>query len=1429
MNSKKNKHKNRPNKPPNPNPPQNIVETQVKTDVSIEYDKQILPEGGKRVPEIISEVTPQVDIEIKPEEQPKKPKRSRGKKNQQEKVSVETTSYNPEPELQQEELQYEYQEVKNENEKNPEGIPYMPEVTPSVRKTKNKNKKASENESKNNENAEVVAIEEKKAETVINKSENIITISKETTTEEMKHKKKNKKKKNRNDSEKSDKEDQVSCVTAFQKLIRDEKPDDKVATKSITSDQEITKIVQSKTMPVNEPISHEPSVGKVLDSTTVLSSTLPTDRSTDLPKKITGELTKNKKKNKKEKKNPPRKDDKLDTQTIPTIDTKNDIELVEQSINVESSKMLVPTDEMIVAEPLRDVTKFEDTMATEQTKKSNVKIAKPVDKKGKDKTRDQKRDMENDNDAQDKKTIESLEYKSQDVKIEQLLFSTYEEKCTNDQCSQLKAEVDKLITSASIGNEKIESQSKVLEDASISEMGKEKITSPDLVKLQQSHTKVDFESNKYEKDTKVIQETEDIKKDSNLPKTDINQETVTVHKCEEKLAQRETLEKEQKGEMENQQIEEDNKNLKTKTQKRRKKSPRPSTDVKLITDGEKVAFPVENFPVNDDHNIVKKTIDNVSHYRLPGNDIEIRSLHADESEESICGATPDLIEYPRATSQDLIDKNNNMTAIQEFSMADGEKLNIPFNVLDTPFIKGSGETPTTPPELIIINKNPIDAECKPENSCEVEKTDVKSKMMEVNQDMEDLRLSIEKSLAELTAIEKCEEKFNKDYEAQKPSSPNETKAPLDAPCEPLIKPILEPKILDDLIELSTQKILVIEETNTIKICEIENVEEPEKLNKQKVSIIESKNPILTTEIPKVDNILSVQNTESLKLTDNKLLSGPAIAESSRPICPTRKDQKHKGKNKKKGKHEHPSVVLPSEAPSTVVSTESKKDEKEPRTEQKSEDKSKMTQENSKQQHFMPSVSNNDSIIDGDSSQIVTDFDPIENFEDAMTSSADDVNKSFEIIANETNHLIESSHVNPEINITVPVVDSKNDKKDDKINPVSQPKNLLGHSGIPAPSNKIDYKKEKNKTPTEITAKVKIKDAISIETNRESKESQTDNIKKFMKNKSIDESFSVVTNEDDDFVYKYSFRKVFLQSACHVCKKELKQSRVPCSYCNLIFYCSTKHKDEDWSQHQAFCFAISTIVHLKDQKHIYADAKDVKGQNYRLLRMQMIVSCEKVLKRRLAPWEQEALLYPRICAESSCREWRQNKLLDCEGCGQISFCTDNPDHIPKLHQRWCKSYSLYQKLVCYQQTKGRLEPMLPSKVMMDYQIPDKLNDVLASMYEEKIDMNDIQYAALTQIATAPLTAAYAYQTFIKQSSLPNGILKKSTMTIHVVGAELQFEADALDKWEVFFLHVVGARRLRLVLVATDLNPSQLPLDLLSNVNMRFQLEHKPLHV
>lgn len=88
-------------------------------------------------------------------------------------------------------------------------------------------------------------------------------------------------------------------------------------------------------------------------------------------------------------------------------------------------------------------------------------------------------------------------------------------------------------------------------------------------------------------------------------------------------------------------------------------------------------------------------------------------------------------------------------------------------------------------------------------------------------------------------------------------------------------------------------------------------------------------------------------------------------------------------------------------------------------------------------------------------------------------------------------------------------------------------------------------------------------------------------------------------------------------------------------------------------------------------------------------------------------------------------------------------------------------------------------------------------------------DECAYATLTQIATAPLTALHGY--------LQAGLRPTETFTIHLVGAELQFEGDTLDKWEAFFLHIVPEiTELRLVFVGPELNVENLPIDIISRI-------------
>jgi hypothetical protein len=64
-------------------------------------------------------------------------------------------------------------------------------------------------------------------------------------------------------------------------------------------------------------------------------------------------------------------------------------------------------------------------------------------------------------------------------------------------------------------------------------------------------------------------------------------------------------------------------------------------------------------------------------------------------------------------------------------------------------------------------------------------------------------------------------------------------------------------------------------------------------------------------------------------------------------------------------------------------------------------------------------------------------------------------------------------------------------------------------------------------------------------------------------------------------------------------------------------------------------------------------KHLSAHEYKNLRIHTINLCEKILNRQLKAFEKEILLFPRLCANPICREWRTELLNDCMECGQVS--------------------------------------------------------------------------------------------------------------------------------------------------------------------------------
>ena len=244
------------------------------------------------------------------------------------------------------------------------------------------------------------------------------------------------------------------------------------------------------------------------------------------------------------------------------------------------------------------------------------------------------------------------------------------------------------------------------------------------------------------------------------------------------------------------------------------------------------------------------------------------------------------------------------------------------------------------------------------------------------------------------------------------------------------------------------------------------------------------------------------------------------------------------------------------------------------------------------------------------------------------------------------------------------------------------------------------------------------------------------------------------------------------------------------------------------------------------------SKKLNDQEYRNLRIHTLNTVENMLKRPLQAYEREILLFPRMCVEPKCREWVQFLLMECKNCRQVSYCKANPEHLSSSHDKWCKSYLLYQKLVLRQKILGRIDPILPAKILMEsISLPQNIDETFKIMYKNttgnfgkliqkfktfficKPHISALQdecvYASLTQVASGPLTAINAYQKC--------GLIPNSTFTVHLIGAELAFEGDTLDKFESFFLHMIPQLSvMNVVFIGSELNVENVPIDVISRI-------------
>ncbi|XP_017862919.1 PREDICTED: uncharacterized protein LOC108613753 [Drosophila arizonae] len=299
-----------------------------------------------------------------------------------------------------------------------------------------------------------------------------------------------------------------------------------------------------------------------------------------------------------------------------------------------------------------------------------------------------------------------------------------------------------------------------------------------------------------------------------------------------------------------------------------------------------------------------------------------------------------------------------------------------------------------------------------------------------------------------------------------------------------------------------------------------------------------------------------------------------------------------------------------------------------------------------------------------------------------------------------------------------------------------------------------------------------------------------------------------SDEEAEYVeYIYRPRQYFMTSLCNHCKLDLcGRQAIPCKGCAMVYYCTVLHMRDD-QEHRQLCCGLRQVVERQGHD-IFHKCGDFSAEQFRSYRIVCIRQVEQAINRSLTPTEQEVLLFPFICGHAKCREHKFKKLTACAQCGEVAFCKGKQDHLSVGHAEWCSAYKLFKAFVMFQAKFGRVEPPLPDKVLREK--PSSCSNTKQIL--KKLNFNVVdgcEFAALTQVSTGPLTAFFALKLC--------GLLEATQLTIHLIGAEMEFEVDVFQKWEIFLLHTLPAlETLHIVFIGPELNPNNISFDQLSTI-------------
>ncbi|XP_071547653.1 putative protein MSS51 homolog, mitochondrial isoform X2 [Panulirus ornatus] len=281
---------------------------------------------------------------------------------------------------------------------------------------------------------------------------------------------------------------------------------------------------------------------------------------------------------------------------------------------------------------------------------------------------------------------------------------------------------------------------------------------------------------------------------------------------------------------------------------------------------------------------------------------------------------------------------------------------------------------------------------------------------------------------------------------------------------------------------------------------------------------------------------------------------------------------------------------------------------------------------------------------------------------------------------------------------------------------------------------------------------------------------------------------------------------FHPGICHFCSQAPSESCMLkwCAQCQLVPYCSKQCQRKDWAMHKRFC----QVHAVEGRRNVFSQAK-IKvhdKKSWLEYRKFLQLTARINLDRRLEVFENEILLFPRVC--EVCKEAEPSKIIDCPNCHSVFYCSDSHcSQDAERHEKWCYKYLLCIQCDIWEARKGIPDLPFPSKVDKEYKkLPAKMIDHLKTqLCLKNVDDRDLDlklYAVMSERLSYPLSLLYALQQ-LEVGPYKQAVSELSELKIHVVGAESTKELLGIIRWEYLVHRLPALMKLHMVFVGPEL--------------------------